>query len=92
MPARRRRGCPRSRGEALDLTGPIALTGNEIARILGESLRDKTWDVRFVSPPLSREAPAGPPESADPALFQVAPLCEGGDLNPYANYGASTSS
>jgi hypothetical protein len=33
--------------------------------------------------------PATAPNVVDPAYF---PQCEGGDLNPYASYGASTSS
>ncbi len=40
-------------------------------------------------PSSSTARPAGAPSSADPAISK---LCEGGDLNPYANYGASTSS
>jgi hypothetical protein len=32
---------------------------------------------------------AAPPEAHDPAEKKQ---CEGGDLNPYASYGASTSS
>jgi hypothetical protein len=39
--------------------------------------------------PAPEEPPAGAPKVNDPACV---PQCEGGDLNPYASYGASTSS
>jgi hypothetical protein len=44
--------------------------------------------TRLATSPVPAVA-AGAPPGDDPAFF---PGCEGGDLNPYASYGASTSS